>query len=1094
MSRFRIPLVPGALFALLTLPAAASSQLDARMLQQPAVSASEIAFVYAGDIWVVPKTGGVANRLSSPRGEESFPRFSPDGSRIAFTADYDGNQDVYVMPAAGGDPQRVTHHPMPDRVLGWYPDGKSLLYASGMESGRQRFDQFYRVAATGGMPTKLPVPYGEFGAVSADGQWLAYMPKSRAFRNWKRYRGGWAPDIWLFNLRTFESKNITDNPANDEQPMWHGDTLYFLSDRGPEQRGNIWAYDVRAGTTRQVTNYSDYDIQFPSIGPSDIVFEKGARLFLLDLRTEQAHEVHVQVYTDRATLRPRLEMVGELLQSADISPTGQRVLVQARGDVFTLPAEHGVVRDLTQSSGVAERWPTWSPDGSTIAYFSDRSGEYELTIRPADGSGTESKLTSLGAGFRYRPQWSPDSRKLAFIDKAMDVWIFDRDTGKPTKIDHALRYFEGSLEGFTANWSPDSRWLTYAIDLPNQRRAIILYDTRSGQRHQVTSAYYDDASPVFDPDGKYLYFNSTRTFDSMYSDYDNSWIYANGTTIIAVPLRAGVPSPLAAQDDSESVKAAAGAAHGDTSKAAASAAPVEIDLAGFEQREVTLPPAAGNYGGLAAAAGKVIYLRQPRTGSVDTTGTLVYYDLKDRKEHTIAEAVGQFTLSADGRKLLVSHARKLYIMDVKEQQKFEHPLATDQMAMTVDPVAEWHQIFNDVWRFDRDYFYDPNMHGVDWPAMRKSYGALLDQAVTRSDVNFVIDNLIAELSSSHTYNGGGSDLDVGLRRGVGLLGVDWSLENGAYRIKRIIRGAPWDAAYARSPLDVPGVDVHAGDYVLAVNGIPMDTAADPWAAFEGLDDRTVSLTVNARPTMQGARQVIVHTMSDETQLRNYAWVEGNRALVDSLSHGRVGYVYVPSTGADGQEYLERQVMAQYDKDGLVVDERFNSGGQIPDRFIELLDRPALSFWAVRDGQDWRWPPYGHFGPEVMLINGWSGSGGDAFPYYFREAGLGPLIGERTWGGLIGISGVPGLIDGGAVTVPTFRLYNPKGEWFPEGHGVEPDIKVVDDPTLMAKGSDPQLDAGVQEVLKEMAAHPAPHPARPPYQNRGRPGAGGGGRR
>ena len=1094
MSRFRIPLVPGALLALLTLPAAGSAQINARMLQQPDVSATQIAFVYAGDIWIVPKTGGVANRLSSPRGVESFPRFSPDGRTLAFTADYDGNQDIYIMPAMGGEPQRVTHHPMADRVLGWYPDGKSLLYASAMESGRQRFDQFYRVAATGGMPTKLPVPYGEFGAVSTDGQWLAYTPKSRAFRNWKRYRGGWAPDIWLFNLRTQQSKNITDNPANDEHPMWHGDTLYYLSDRGPDERANVWAYDVRTGSTRQVTKYADYDIHFPSIGPSDIVFEKGGRLYLLDLRNEQAHEVHVQVVTDNATLRPRVEMVGALIQSAAISPTGQRAVFQARGDVFTVPAEHGVVRDLTQTSGVAERWPTWSPDGSTLAYFSDRSGEYELTLRPADGSGAETKLTSLGAGFRYRPQWSPDSRKLAFIDKAMDVWVFDRDTGKATKIDRALRYFEGALEGFTANWSPDSRWLTYAVDLPNQRNAIVLYDTKSGQRHQVTSGYYDDHSPVFDPEGKYLYFETTRSFDSMYSDYDNSWIYANGTTIVAVPLRADVPSPLATRDDSEAVQPAGGAGAktpaGDTTHAIRTVAPVDIDLSGFEAREVTLPPAAGNYGGLAAAAGKVIYLRQPRTGSADTTGTLVYYDLKDRKEHPIAEGVGQFKLSADGKKLLVGHAHRFYVIDAKEKQKFEHPLATDQMAMSVDPRAEWRQIFADVWRFDRDYFYDPNMHGVDWNAMRKSYGTLLDDAVTRSDVNFVIDNLIAELSSSHTYNSGGSGLDVGPRRGVGLLGVDWRLENGAYRIARIIRGAPWDAAYARSPLDVPGVNVHAGDYVLAVNGIPLDTSADPWAAFEGLDDRTVSLTVNSRPTLQGARDVLVHTLSDETQLRNYAWVEANRERVDSLSHGRVGYIYVPSTGADGQEYLERQFMAQYDKDGLVVDERFNSGGQIPDRFIELLDRRALSFWAVRDGRDWRWPPYGHFGPEVMLINGWSGSGGDAFPYYFREAGLGPLIGERTWGGLIGISGVPPLIDGGSVTVPTFRLYNPKGEWFPEGRGVEPDIKVVDDPTIMAKGGDPQLDRGIEEVLKEMAAHPAPHPARPPYQNRWRPGGGG----
>jgi tricorn protease len=1072
----------------------ALAQVNARMLQQPDVSATHIAFVYAGDIWIVAKTGGVANRLSSPRGEESFPRFSPDGSKLAFTAAYDGNDDVYVMPAMGGDPVRVTHHPGSDRMLDWYPDGRSLLIGSPMASGRQRYDQLYRVAAGGGLPEKLPVPYGEFGAISPDGKWLAYMPRSQDFRTWKRYRGGWASDLWLYNLETGESKQVSKNPANTGQPMWHGRTLYFLSERGPEQRANIWAYSLDSATVRQVTQLKDFDIHFPATGPTDLVYEAGGRLYLMDLATERSREVAVQVVTDRATLRSHVESVSGLLQDAAISPTGQRAVFAARGDVFTVPAEHGFVRDVTQTPGVAERTPTWSPDGKMIAFWSDRSGEYELTLKAADGSGAEEKLTTLGPGFRYRPQWSPDSKKLAFVDQTMSIWLYDRDAHKATKIDHGTYMYEGSLAGFKVSWSADSRWVAYAADTRNQRHGIVLYDVRAGVRHQVTTGFYDDFAPVFDPDGKYLYFFTNRALSATYSDYDNSWIYANATGIAAAPLRLDVPSPVAPRNDDETGAAASAApkpappaagARPDSTRPAAAPAAVEIDLPGFEQRVVLLPPKAGNFGELAAVSGKVLFRRTPRTGSDDTKRPIVSYDLKDRKETNVVDDAQGFQLSHDGKKLLVFLTGKFYIIDVKPAQKLETALATDQLTMVVDPPAEWRQVFNDVWRFDRDYFYDKAMHGVDWAAMRTQYGALINDAVTRSDVNYVIGEMISELSASHTYRGGGVDLEAGLRRGVGLLGVDWSLENGAYRIKRIVDGAAWDAE-ARSPLALPGVNVHEGDYVLAVNGVPLDTSRDPWAAFEGLANRTVVLTVNARPVAQGAKDVVVQTLTDESRLRNLAWIEANRRRVDSLSGGRVGYIYVPSTGIDGQDELERQFQAQYDKDGLVVDERFNSGGQIPDRFIELLNRPALAFWAVRDGQDWAWPPYGHFGSKVMLINGWSGSGGDAFPYYFKEAGLGPLIGTRTWGGLIGISGVPALMDGGNVTVPTFRMYSPKGEWFPEGHGVDPDIEVVDDPTVMAKGGDPQLDRGVQEVLRQLAEHPANRGKRPAAENRGQP--------
>ena len=1057
------------------------AQVDARMFRYPDVSATHITFVYAGDVWVVPKSGGVAHRLSSPAGEEAFPRFSPDGAHIAFSGNYDGNGDIYVVPTMGGEPVRVTYHPMGDRMLDWYPDGSALLFASARESGRQRFNQFYRVAPSGGLPLKLPLPYGEFGTLSPDGTTLAYTPKSRDYHTWKRYRGGWATEVWLFNLETLESRNITNHPANDGQPMWYGRTIFFLSDRDENQRYNLWAYDLDTESVRQVTRFTDVDVTFPAMGPSDIVFQAGGRLYLLDLTTEQIGEVSVEVVTDQATLRPRSEKVAGLIFDGGISPSGKRAVFEARGDVFTVPAEHGPVRNLTNSSGIAERYPAWSPDGKWVAYWSDRSGEYQLTVRPADGSGEERTLTSYGPGFRYTPTWSPDSEKLAFVDQTMTIRIYDMDRERTTDVDQALFWFQGALNAFSPSWSADSRWLTYARDLENRNNAVFLYDTRSGQLHQVTAGYYSDAQPVFDPDGDYIYFLTDRSFQPVYSDFDNSWVYPNATNVAAASLRRDVPSPLAPRSDEE--EAADENGNGDDEDEDKDKA-VEIDLVDFERRITILPPDPGNYTNLRAVSGKVLFRRLPRSGSDDDESPIVYWDLEEREEKTVIGDADGFDVSADGEKLLIREDRSFAIVDVKADQKMDEPLRVAEMETVVDPKAEWRQIFTDAWRLERDFFYDPNMHGVDWNAVRAHYGRLLEDAVTRWDVNFVIGEMIAELSASHTYRGGGQT-ESAPRRGVGLLGVDWELDDGAYRIARIIRGAQWDAD-VRSPLSQPGVDVSEGDYILAVNGIPLDPNRDPWAAFQGLAGQTVELIVNDRPRTDGARRVLVETLSSETRLRHLAWIEANRKAVDEATDGRVGYVYVRSTGRDGQAELLRQWRPQINKAGLIIDERWNSGGQIPDRFVELLNRPPLAFWAVRDGTDWAWPPMAHFGPKVMLINAWSGSGGDAFPDYFKKAGVGPLIGTRTWGGLIGITGAPSLIDGGSVTVPTFRMYDPDGEWFAEGHGVDPDIEVPEYPTALARGSEPQLERAIQEVLLLIQMNPPARPVRPPYEDRRAP--------
>jgi tricorn protease len=1063
------------------------AQVDARMLQYPDVSQTHIAFSYAGDLWVVPKDGGTALRLSSPRGQELYPHFSPDGSKIAYSANYDGNLEVYTLPTMGGLATRVTYHGMADRLVDWYPDGSKLLYVSSMNSGRQRYSQFFSVPPTGGMPDQLPVPYGEMASLSPDGKKIAYTSLTQAFRTWKRYRGGWSADIIVFDLEKKSSEVIAADPGNDEFPMWRGTTIYFLSDRGEATRSNIWSYNMETKQLKQITKFTEYDIHFPALGPSDIVFEMGGKLYLLNLATETTKEVPVKVVTDEITLLPHTQNVSKSIQNVSIAPDGKRAFFEARGELFSVPAEYGPVINLTRTPGSAERSPAWSPNGKFAAYWSDKSGEYELMLLDLAVPGSEKKLTSYGPGFRYALTWSPNSKMLAFIDNAMNIRVFDVEKEKTLQVDKQFYYFQGALNGFSVSWSPDSRWLAYGRDLVNRSSAIFLFDTKEEKATQVTSGYYQDSNPSFDPDGKYLFFLTGRTLNPVYSDVDNTWIYPNTTNLAVATLSDETPSPLAPRNDSTAVKKEEPkkeeSKDKEKEKAKKEEKPKEtkITLAGFEKRVVMLPPSAGNFGSIHAVAGKVVFHRTPNTGSGDKKRPLMYYDLDKREEKTVVDDVDMFSVSADGKKILVGKSGSFSIVDVGENQKLDKKLPTSQLEMVVDPRAEWKQIFTDVWRFDRDLFYDPNMHGVDWNDMRARYGKMLDNAVTRWDVNFIIGELMSELNSSHTYRGGG-DTDDGEFRNFGYLGIDWELANGAYRIKNIVTGAPWDTE-VRSPLAQPGVDAHAGDYVLAVNGQPMDVTKAPWGAFSGLDNKTIELTVNSKPTLDGARRVLVQTIADETRLRHLAWIEMNRKRVDEVTNGRVGYIYVPSTGTDGQTELVRQFTAQFNKEGLIIDERFNSGGQIPDRFIELLNRKPLAFWAVRDGKNWQWPTVANFGPKVMLINGWSGSGGDAFPDYFRKAGLGPLVGMRTWGGLIGITGAPALIDGGNISVPTFRMYNPDGTWFKEGHGVDPDVEVKDDPAQLAKGIDPQLERGIQEVMKLLNEKPFVPPKQPPYEKR-----------
>lgn len=1068
------------------------SQIDAGLFRYPDISKTQIVFTYANDLWIIPKEGGTAIKLSSPPGVEAYPKFSPDGKSIAFSGDYDGNIDVYVIPTTGGVPVRLTSHGYPDRVVDWTNDGKRVLFASSRESGKARFNQFYTVSATGGADEKLPLAYAEYGSYSPDGKEIAVVFRSQVGRNWKRYRGGWKADIQIFNLATNESKSIgAEADAGNEFPMWNGNAIYFLSDRGSELRMNLWKYDLNTKAYTQLTHFKDYDVHFPSLGPDDIVFEAGGKLYVYSISAGKEKSIEVNVITDKAMLKPKIESVEKLVQNVSLSPDGNRVLIQARGDVFSVPAENGYVKDLTRTSGSAERYPAWSPDGKYIAYWSDQSGEYELWLMEPDKENSAKKLTSYGAGYRYRPFWSPDSKKIAFIDKAMQIKIFDITTNKTTDVDRALRYSHGALEGFSVSWSPDSRWMAYNRDMENQHNAIFIYDYQNKKDNQVTQGFYECNNPVFDPEGKYLYLYTNQTFNPNYSDLDNTFIYTNSTQLAAIPLKKETPSLLAPKNDTVAVKAddMAKDENKDKTKKDTTAITakkpdgkgVDIDFDGIEQRMILLPPAAGNYGSLAATKGKIIYMRYPNTGAPNGKGSLKFFDIDKKEEKTIIDNVDNASLSANGQKVLVTKSGSYAVLSPQEGQKFDKTLPLADMQMMVNPAEEWKQIFMDVWRFERDYFYDAGMHGVDWNQAKERYLKMLDGAMTREEADFVIGELIGELNASHTYHGGG-DVENPKNKAVGYLGVDWQADGDYYKIKKIIRGAAWDAE-AHSSLDEPGVNVKEGDYILAVNGVPLTTAQEPYIVFAGLADKTVELTYNSSPSWTGAKTAIVKTMSNEYRLRNLAWIEDMRKQVDKETNGEAGYIYVPSTGVDGQNELMRQFNAQWDKKALVIDERFNDGGQIPDRFIEMLNRDPLAFWAIRDGSDWPWPPYANFGPKVMLINGWSGSGGDAFPDYFRKKKLGPLIGARTWGGLIGISGVPGLVDGGGVTVPTFRMYNPDGTWFAEGHGVDPDIAVPEDLSSMAKGVDPQLQKAIEEVKKEIKEKGYKKPERPAQQKR-----------
>jgi tricorn protease len=1048
-----------------------------RLLRQPDISGDQIVFVYGGDLWLSTIRGGDARRLTSDDGLEQFPKFSPDGKWVAFTGEYGGNKQVYVISIDGGVPRQLTFYNdigvlpprggVDNRVVDWSPDGKNVLFLPHRLPWGDRMGRHYVIPAAGGMETPLAIPEGSGGSYSPDGTKIVYTPIEREFRTWKRYRGGRAQDVWTYDLATNKAERLTDSVATDNQPMWIGNTIYFTSDREGGKL-NLWAQEVGSKTARKLTSHTDYDVLWPSADRSQVVYEEGGYLWRYDTASGKNEKVPVRITGDFRNTVPYFKNVKANIESFSPSPSAARALFVARGEIFTAPAKNGEVRNLTQTPAIRERDAVWSPDGKWIAYLSDRNGDdYEVYVRPADGSGTERQVTTGARSWRFAPQWSPDSKWMAFFDKDQSLRLLDVTSGKLTDID---RDEFGDMT--TYRFSPDSRWIAYTKLNDARFSSIYVYSIADGKISRLTSGMTDDNEPVFDPKGRYLYFTSNRDYNLTFSAFEFNYVYTDPTRVYVGVLAADGPAILLPQSDEEKVVAepvVAPAAKSETKKedkVEKKSVVVRIDPAGFESRVRAIPGGPGQYGSLAAVANGVLYL----TGD-GARRSLKLYNLEDRKEETVLEGIRSYELSADGEKVLFSSGSDYGIAAAKGGQKSgEGLLALDRMEMKIDPKAEWAQEFSDGWRTVRDWFYDPNMHGVDWNDVRARYSALLPYVAHRTDLDYILGEMMGELNSGHAYHDTSTDWQV-KRIEHGLLGADIVADaSGYFRIAKIFPGENWNEK-TRSPLTEPGVKVKQGDYILAVDGTSTKGVDNFYRLMENKANRVVTLLVNSKADTLGAREEHVRPITKETNLRYLDWVASRRAYVDKASGGRIGYIHLPNTAGEGNQELFKGFYPQAQKPALIIDDRYNGGGFIPDRMIELLDRPVLSYWARRNVKPTQTPAYAHVGPKAMLINGYSSSGGDALPYYFRERNLGTIIGTRTWGGLIGLSGNPTLMDGGTVSVPTFRFMDAKGMWAVEGIGVSPDIEVVDRPDLVAAGQDPSLEMAVKVLLEQLEKNP-----------------------
>ena len=1055
---------------------------EARLLRYPNSSADKIVFVYAGDLYLVDKTGGVARKITSFEGYEMFPRFSPDGKYIAFSGEYDGNREVYLMSVEGGNPVRLTYTSdipnLPERmgpdkiVMGWHPDGNRILFRSRHESFNAWIGHLYLISKDGGMPEKLPLPRGGFASFSPDGQKLAYNRVFREYRTWKRYRGGQADEIWIYDFKTKKTEAITSNDAQDIIPMWYMDKIYFLSDR--DGRMNLYVYNTKTKVEKKVTNFDKYDVKFPSLGKGEITFENGGYIYLLDCETDKYQKVTIYIQDDFNTARSKIVNVKSFVTQYGISPDGKRALFTARGEIFTVPAEKGITKNLTNSPGVHERNAVWSPDGKYIAFISDKTGETEIFIISQDGKGDQIQLTKDADTYRFELKWSPDSKKLLCSDKKMRLYYVDIETKKTKQIFQSNRW-----EIRDYDWSPDSKWIAFTTLEESGFSTIYLYSLQSDKATKVTSEFFNSYSPVFDSEGKYLFFLSDRNFNPTLGAFERSFVYTDMTKIYGLTLSDKEKSPFLYEDDEVTVEKSSeekSTEKQEPKKDEKKSKDIVIDLDRISDRIFEFPIDAGNYRALTSVSGVLYYLKSSGNKSI-----LKAFDFKKKKENEIGQIDG-YEISADGKKIIYKLGNDYYITDLSTSMKIgEGKLNLNDLTMTLNRRDEWKQIFYESWRQMRDFFYAPNMHGVDWEKVKKNYEELLPYVAHRADLTYIIGEMIGELNAGHAYVGGG-DLPKIESIPVGLLGAELKFDpkSGYYIIDKILPGRNWDES-TRSPLTEVGIDVKEGDYLLEIDGVSLKGVKNPYELLVNKANKPVRIKTNSKPVEDGSKEFIIKTISAENGLRYYNWVENNRKKVEEATNGKVGYVHIPNMGIDGLNEFVKYFYPQIRKEGLIVDVRYNGGGFVSQMIIERLRRVMTMAGIARNSKVVTTYPSAVFlGPMVCLVNEFSASDGDIFPYQFKKNNLGLVIGKRSWGGVVGIRGTLPFVDGGYLNRPEFANFSVEGEWILEGVGMEPDIVVDNDPALEFEGIDQQLEKALEIIKEEMKKKPAKLPEIPDW--------------
>ena len=1059
---------------------------NTRMLSNAAISDQHIAFAYDRDLWIADRDGSNPRRLTSHEGVESAPRFSRDGKSIAFSAEYDGNLDVYRMPVAGGAPRRLTYHPSPDIVEGFTPDGTAVLFSSTRSTFTRRYHKLFNVSVDGGFPTPLSIPNGLRASYSADGKKIAYIPIAERFMQWKNYRGGTASRIWIYDTADHSVQQVRqpDGRCNDTDPVFIGDQVYFRSDRNGEF--NLFSFDPTNEAIEQLTQHDDFPINRITESKNAIIYEQAGYLHVFDpakKRSQRSQQLKIGISTDMTEVRTRYVSGSPWIRNAAVSPSGARAVFEFRGDIVTVPAAKGDVRHLTRSGGVHERSPAWSPDGKSIAFFSDAGGEYQLHIAAQNGKGEVARYKVDGHGFYSEIAWSPDGTKITYVDNSHSLYLFDIERNKSTKIASEPQYGPGRFPGLHHNWSPDSEWIAYTVNTKAMIQQVKVFNVEKGTSHPVTDGMSEVSEPVFDSSGKYLFFIASTDAGPVkhWFAMSNADMQLTNAVYLAV-LRDDDDNPLARQSDEEDQEAANqdGANQDDGGKAGspgeAAEIQVRIDFDGLDQRIVALPLGPAVYSNLQAGAdSELFYVSRDREGATK----LVSFSLKKRKQTTLLEGVSKFQLTPDGKKVLYAAGSDWGIAGASGKLTAgSGKLNIDEIQVRIDPREEWPQIFEEVWRINRDYFYDSNMHGADWPAMKEKYRPFVEHCVTRGDLNRVLMWMCSELAVGHHRVGGGDVRPDSIRIPGGLLGADLEIDQNRYRIAKVFGGLNWNGAM-RAPLTEPGVSVKAGQYVLEINGVPLTGQDNIYRHLENTAGKNVEIRIGPHADGANTRVVTVVPISSEAALRNRDWVEGNLRKVHEATDGRVAYVYVPNTTTSGHRYFKRYFFPQTDRQAIIVDERFNGGGQVADYYIDHLRRPYISHWATRYGRDFMTPSGAIFGPKVMLIDETAGSGGDLLPWMFRKLELGTLVGKTTWGGLVGTLGFPVLMDGGTVTAPNLAIWTEDG-FVVENVGVPPDVEVEQFPADIIAGRDPQLEKAIEVILKQLEENPPKKYRKPAY--------------